>query len=168
MRLEYELTHGSVSALAMKGVRLMGGAKYNLLIVDDDFRQIVLFEELLRELKLPHNCHHVINADFAADFLYKRPPYERAERPDLVLLDLDLPGKHGCDLLREIKLDLKLRSIPVIILSASQKIEDVSTCYREHANAFVRKANDLPGALRLVSAIDQFWLRTAELVRERQ
>lgn len=141
------------------------GAKHSLLIIDDDFSQKALIQRLFKDLGLSHDCYQVVDGDRAIQFLERRPPYEYARRPDLILLDLELPGKHGREVLREIKTNPTLRSIPVLILSSSQRNEDIAACYEQHANAYIRKATDLKGALQVVSAIDQFWLQTAELMK---
>jgi chemotaxis family two-component system response regulator Rcp1 len=142
------------------------GRTCNLLIVDDDFGQAVLVEALLKTLELPHRCHHVTNGALALRFLQKQAPYEGAPRPELILLDLNMPGKNGYEVLREIKSDPNLRSIPVIMLSSSPRSEDVAACYQERANAYIRKADDLGQALQVISSIDTFWLQTVELVVE--
>ena len=82
------------------------------------------------------------------------------------MLDLNLPGRTGCEVLREIKLDPVLRSIPVIIVSTSRNSEDIRACYEQHANAYVHKAEDLGAALQVVAAIDRFWLQTAAIPGE--
>ncbi len=137
-----------------------------LLIVDDDPSQIALIEELLETLKLPHHCHSATTGGDALRFLRKGSPFENAQRPDLILLDLNLPGQRGDEVLREIKADVRLRSIPVIIMSTSDRPEDVHACYDSYANAYVSKSNGLDSALQIVSAIDLFWMQTAELVRD--
>lgn len=134
-----------------------------LLIVDDDLGQVVLIKELLSVLGLSHHLHHVQDGLLALQFLRAEAPYQNAPRPHLILLDLNLPGKHGCEVLQEIKSDPALRSIPVIIMSTSRSSEDIQACYHSHANAFISKAADLDAAIQVVSAIDRFWLQTVEL-----
>jgi len=129
------------------------------LIVDDDLSQLHLVQALLRELNVSHECHYAANGPQALNFLNRRPPFERAPRPDLVLLDLDLPGMNGYQVLQHLKHDPNLRSIPTIILSSSRAIEDVNACYEEHANAFVQKPTDLDESLRVLEGIDRFWSR---------
>jgi len=135
----------------------------NLLVVDDDVGQVILLRNLFKILGLPHECHHVVNGSLALQFLRLQPPYENAPRPQLILLDLNLPGKSGHEVLQEIKLDPVLRSIPVIVLSTSRRTEDIVASYDHHANAFISKPSDLPEAIEVISAIDRFWLETAEL-----
>ena len=135
----------------------------DLLIVDDDVAQLQLLQLLLKELGLPHHCHTVTNGADALDFLRRRPPYESAPRPHLILLDLNLPGKDGCEVLREIKSDPDLRMIPVIIFSQSTSGADVSACYIAKANAYVSKPTDLDSNIRIIEAIERFWLQNAQL-----
>jgi CheY-like chemotaxis protein len=139
------------------------GRTCDLLIVDDDSAQLRLLQLLLKELDLPHHCHSVTNGDAALDFLHRRPPYESAPRPHLILLDLNLPGKSGCDILREIKSDPDLRVIPVIIFSQSRSKADIQACYSEKANAFISKPNDLDSNIKIIEAIEHFWLKSVQL-----
>ncbi len=132
------------------------GRVCRLLIVDDDMGQVTLMKAMLEALGLGHQCEHVPNGVLALDHLRREPP-------DLVLLDFNLPGKNGCEVLAEIKSDPQLRSIPVIMFSTSRSKEDVQACYERHANAYVRKAGSLDEAMRIVKAIDQFWMQTVEL-----
>lgn len=130
---------------------------FDLLIVDDDPSQLHLFENLVIELGLPHRCHYAPNGSRALDFLRKKPPYNDAPTPHLILLDLHMPGISGCEVLRVIKSDVQLRRIPVIMLTTSQATQDVKDCYTEHANAYFSKRPDLQSNLRLLQGIDQFW-----------
>jgi CheY-like chemotaxis protein len=134
---------------------------FDLLIVDDDPAQLKILCTLLRELNLEHRCHYASSGQQALDFLKHKAPFQGAVRPNLILLDLNMPGMDGCEVLRQIKSDPELRTIPVVMLSSSQAIQDVDACYREHANAYVRKPTDLESNLKLLRDIDRFW---AELV----
>ena len=138
-------------------------AEFNLLVVDDDPGQVRLIRALLGHLGLSHRCHCALNGHSALDFLNKKPPFEHAPRPNLVLLDLNMPGMNGCDVLRYVKSDPELRSIPVIVLSTSQAAQDVNACYSEHANAYVYKGPDLESNLNLLRDIDRFWGAAAVL-----
>jgi CheY-like chemotaxis protein len=139
------------------------GRVCDLLVVDDDTAQLQLLQLLLRELDLPHQCHNVTSGDAALDFLHRRHPYESAPRPQLILLDLNLPGKTGCDVLRDIKSDPDLRLIPVIIFSQSRSKSDIQACYTENANAYISKPTDLDGNIKIIEAIEHFWLKNVQL-----
>lgn len=129
----------------------------NLLIVDDDPGQATLIRIVVRELELPHQCHHACNGMEALNYLRREHPFESAERPDLILLDLNMPGMNGCEVLRVIKTDPELQAIPVIVLSSSRSLRDVAACYTAHANAYIHKPMDLEGNMSVVRELDRFW-----------
>lgn len=133
----------------------------NLLIVDDDPKQVRLMETLMQELGLLHRCYHAMSGAQALAFLKRLTPFEDAPRPQLILLDLNMPGMNGYEVLREIKSDPLFRSIPVVMLSCSGALKDVDACYGEHANAYVQKPLDLEGNLQIVREIDRFWADVA-------
>jgi len=135
----------------------------DLLIVDDDIDQAKLFEILLVDLGFDHRCHYAGSGSAAVAFLRKDPPYEDAPRPDLIILDVNMPGLDGCDTLRLIKSDPRLRCIPVVMFSASTNDDDMVRCYKQHANAYVRKPSDLESSLAVVRQIERFWFGTARL-----
>jgi two-component system response regulator len=139
------------------------GRALDLLIVDDDVDQLKLVQTLITELGLQHRCHYAVSGREALDFLNCKSPFEEAPRPDLILLDLNMPGMNGCEVLRQVKSDVKLRSIPVIMLSSSKVLQDVNACYKEHANAFVSKPGDLESTLKLLRNIHRFWSEIALL-----
>lgn len=135
----------------------------DLLIVDDDVGHVELFQVLIRELGLRHRCHHASSGTLALDYLKARSPFEGASRPNLILLDLNMPGLNGCEVLRIIKSDPGLRTIPVIVLSQSRNWSDVNQCYGDRANAYIGKPDDLDSNLRLLQQIDRFWGQIATL-----
>jgi two-component system, chemotaxis family, response regulator Rcp1 len=145
---------------------LMSGAVrrvHHLLIVDDEQAQARLFENLLTELGQPHQCHHAADGPQALDFLRRKGSNRKAPRPELIILDLKMPGMDGVAVLREIKRDPELRAIPVIMLSVSSAYEEFDRCYREYANACIRKPFDYESSVSLVRQIEQFWFHTAQL-----
>jgi CheY-like chemotaxis protein len=95
--------------------------------------------------------------------LRREPPHDDAPRPDLIILDIDMPGEDGCDLLRVMKGDPEFRCIPVIMFSAALNDAEVDRCYTQRANACVRKPDSVDGGLRVVRQIESFWLNTARL-----
>ena len=96
-------------------------------------------------------------------YLKRRDLYKGSVRPDLILLDLNLPNKTGFEILEELKLDAELKSIPIIILTSSEASIDINRCYKLHANAYIVKPNNLAGFRNIVKQIESFWFSIAEL-----
>lgn len=99
----------------------------------------------------------------ALDFLRRRGPYEQAQKPDLIILDLNLPRKDGREVLQEIKNDDNLKRIPVLILTTSQAEQDIRTCYELHANSYFIKPNLFNEFLQIVGKIKDYWLTHVKL-----
>jgi two-component system, chemotaxis family, response regulator Rcp1 len=133
----------------------------DLLIVDDDPIQAYLFEKVLLDLGLEHRCFHAGGGSQALDFVRRKSPFEKAPRPELIILDLNMPDMDGCAVLRELKADGDLRRIPVIMFSATETDEEFARCYNENANACVRKPQDFEGIRQVVREIERFWFHTA-------
>jgi chemotaxis family two-component system response regulator Rcp1 len=134
-----------------------------ILMVEDNPGDVRLTREALREGKVRNVVHAVEDAELALDFLRQRGAYADVPRPDLVLLDLKLPGKSGLELLAEIKADATLRCIPVVILTSSQAEEDIARSYKLHANAYVSKPVGLDNFIHAVKTIENFWLEIVKL-----
>ena len=130
----------------------------DILLVEDNLGDIDLTREALGMGKL-HNSLHVVQDGVAAmDFLRKKGKYVASPRPDLIILDLNLPKKDGRQVLAEIKDDKNLKRIPVVVLTTSQAEEDVLKTYNLHANCFITKPIDFKQFLNVVQAIEEFWL----------
>lgn len=141
---------------------------FEILLVEDNPGDIRLAEEALREGGLPHNLSAVRDGVDAMSFLRRLGVYEGAPRPDLILLDLNLPKKDGREVLAEIKADRRLKLIPVIVLTSSAADEDILRCYDLGANCYVTKPVELDELMHVVQAIKSFWLNVARLpARER-
>jgi len=112
---------------------------------------------------LAGHLYHVRDGASALDFLFRRGAYTEQARPDLVLLDLNLPGLDGREVLRVIKNHSTLRTLPVVVLTTSERDEDVQRAYESGANAYVRKPVGPEGFTRVVSQIEKFWMATALL-----
>ena len=136
-----------------------------ILLVEDNEGDVRLTREALREGHLRNNLHVVGDGERALDFLFRRGDYVGVPRPDLILLDLNLPRKDGREVLQDIKQDEALRHIPVVILSTSQSEQDVARSYRLGANAFVTKPVDIDRFFAVIRSLEQFWLDTARLMR---
>ncbi len=136
---------------------------YEILLVEDDPGNVLLTQEALNEGKYQITIHDVADGVAAMAFLHREPPYAHAARPDLVLLDLNMPGKDGREVLKEIKADPDLRSIPVVILTTSGAEEDVLRSYDLHANAYVQKPLDMDQFVNVIQTFDEFFLSVVRL-----
>jgi CheY-like chemotaxis protein len=136
-----------------------------VLLVEDNVGDVRLTQEALRDAKVRNNLHVVPDGVEAMAFLRREGRYAAVPRPDLVLLDLNLPKKGGLEVLEEIKTDDALQHIPVVILTTSQAEQDIVQSYRRRANAYVTKPVDLGQFLKVVGSIEQFWLEIVKLSR---
>lgn len=143
--------------------RTEGSPPVEILLVEDNAGDYRLTQEALREGKVYNNLHWAKDGVEALDFLRRRGTYGSAPRPDLILLDLNLPKKDGREVLSEIKTDAGLKTIPVVILTTSQAEEDIVRSYHLHANCYVTKPVDLEKFIVVVQSIDRFWLTIATL-----
>jgi len=138
-------------------------AAFRILIVDDSLADAELITILMKNVQHPHEEYVVQDASEAIDFLHQRGKYAKAPRPNLILLDINMPGMSGLELLSRVKQDLYINTIPVIMLSTTNSPEEVRRSYQLHANAFVQKATDLDTAQRLIQSIQGFWMNFAVL-----
>lgn len=138
-------------------------APIELLLVDDDKGDVLITSEALNASKLVHNLHVVSDGEEAVRFLQRSDEFADSPRPDLVILDLNLPRLSGREVLALIKHDDDLRRIPVVILSTSDAEEDVLRGYDLHANAYVTKPVDFEAFTRAVRQIDEFFLTVVRL-----
>ena len=134
-----------------------------ILLVEDNPGDYRLTQEALREGKVYNNLHWAKDGVEALDFLNRRGKHAAAPRPDIILLDLNLPKKDGREVLSEIKGDEDLRAIPVVVLTTSKAEEDVLRSYDLHANCYVTKPVDLDKFIVVVQSIDRFWLTVVTL-----
>lgn len=143
----------------------MNGEKkfVEILMVEDNSDDADLLADALQQEHERARVHVVEDGDAALAFLRRSGQYSSAPRPDLILLDLNLPKKSGHELLAEIKSDADLKRIPVIILTTSSSELDVVSSYNLGANCYITKPLDLDRFTSIVGAIDKFWLRTATL-----
>ena len=129
-----------------------------ILLVEDSPEDALLAREALREAQISTELHHVEDGDDAIAFVRRQDSYGDAPRPDLIILDLNLPGKDGREVLEELKSDEELRRIPVVVLTTSESDGDVVRAYDHHANAYVRKPIDLDRFIQIFRAINDYWL----------
>lgn len=135
----------------------------DILMVEDDPGDVRLTREALKGSKVLHTLNVVEDGVAALDYLRKIGPYAEAIRPDIVLLDLNLPKKDGREVLSAMKQDASLRAIPVVILTTSQDEEDVLRAYNLNANCYVTKPVDFDQFMRIVRTIEDFWLNVVTL-----
>jgi len=140
-----------------------GRSPVEILLVEDNPGDERLTREALREGKVYHNLHWVKDGVEAMAFLRRQGKYADVPRPDIVLLDLNLPKKDGREVLEEIKSDEDLKRIPVVVLTTSKAEEDVLRTYNLHANCYVTKPVDLEKFIVVVRSIDVFWLTVVTL-----
>lgn len=134
-----------------------------VLLVEDSDADARLVELALGEVRVPTRVHRVADGAAALAFLHRHGVFSSAPRPDLVLLDLNLPGIDGREVLRAIKADGVLRRIPVVVFTSSSDADDVRQAYDNHANCFVTKPANVDDFLRVIDQIDEFFLAVVSL-----
>lgn len=139
------------------------GRPVEILLVEDNPGDVRLTIEALKEGKVRNNLSVVKDGVEALAFLRREGPFAGATRPDLILLDLNLPKKDGREVLAEIKEDGALRRIPVVVLTTSKAEEDILRTYDLHANCYITKPVDLEQFISVVRSIDDFWLSVVRL-----
>lgn len=139
-----------------------------ILLVEDNPGDIELTVEALEESKVKNNLHVVTDGQQAIDFVYKKGEYATKPKPDIILLDLNLPKKSGIEVLQQIKEDKDLRRIPVIVLTSSKDEQDVLDTYDLHANAFVQKPLNFNAFTEIVRKIESFWMSIVVLPNDKK
>jgi len=139
----------------------------DILLVEDNPGDVDLTKEALAGAKVLNRLHVAEDGEQALDFLFRRGPYADAPRPDLILLDLNLPKKDGREVLKDIRANEDLTEIPVVILTTSEADEDVARAYRVHANCYITKPVNFTQFLKVIQAIEDFWLTLVKLPKRR-
>ncbi len=134
-----------------------------ILLVDDSPGDVALVEEAFMQWRIGNELKVVEDGEEALQFLRKEGRFKDEHRPDLVLLDLNLPKKSGREVLAAVKADESLRSIPVIVLTTSNAEQDVLKAYELHANCYLTKPIDMEEFIQKIRAIEEFWLMLARL-----
>ena len=135
----------------------------DILLVEDNPGDVRLTREAFKEGKLRNNLHVVMDGEAAMDFLRSQGDYKDAPRPDLVLLDLNLPRMNGREVLTEIKNDPDLKRIPVVVLTTSQDEKDVIESYRHFASSYIVKPVSMEKFISVVASFKQSWLSVVKL-----
>ncbi|MHB8101146.1 MAG: response regulator [Methanosarcina sp.] len=134
-----------------------------ILLVEDNEGDVGLIEEVFEEAKIRNNLHVAEDGEEAMLYLHGEGKFSGSPRPDIILLDLNLPKKDGREVLREIKEDNNLRNIPVVILTTSNAEKDILRAYDLHANAYTNKPLDFDQFINVVESIGNFWLEIVKL-----
>jgi CheY-like chemotaxis protein len=137
-----------------------------VLLIEDSPGDVRLTREAFKDAKVHVNLHVASDGVEAMAFLRREDKYADAPRPDLILLDLNLPKKDGREVLEEIKESPSLKIIPVVVLTTSASEEDILRSYQYHANCYITKPVALDGFLKVVNSIDNFWLSIVKLPHE--
>lgn len=138
-----------------------------ILLVDDNIGDVVLTKEALKGADFTNRVSIARDGFEALDCLRKTGKFANAPTPDLILLDINMPRKNGCEVLEEIRRDERLKLIPVVILTSSEAEDDIRRAYELGANCYVTKPADLDEMVKIVQAIDFFWTTVAKLPRSR-
>ncbi|MBZ2165703.1 response regulator [Methanobacterium spitsbergense] len=139
-----------------------------ILLVEDNEGDVGLVEEVFEDARIRNIIHVAEDGEEAMEFLNKEKKFDNAPTPDLILLDLNLPGKDGREVLEEIKKDNKLKSIPVVVLTTSKAEEDIIKSYDLHANSYITKPVDFDQFIKVVKSIEDFWLEVVKLPNSKE
>ncbi|MBH0781390.1 response regulator [Nocardia bovistercoris] len=143
------------------------GRPIDILLVEDDPGDELMTREAFEDNRIGNTLHVAHDGEEALDFLYKQGPHAEAPRPDLILLDLNLPKYDGRQVLEKIKSDPDLAHIPVVVLTTSSAEEDILRSYKLHANAYVTKPVDLDQFIAAIKQIDDFFVQVVRLPHRR-
>ena len=139
------------------------GRLAEFLLIEDNPGDVRLTKEALKDSKVRNHLNVLGDGFSAMDFLNRKPPYENAPRPDIILLDLNLPKMDGREVLARIKADPDLRRIPVVVITSSEAEQDILKTYDLHVNCYVTKPVDLDQFIKVVQSIETFWLTIVKL-----
>ncbi len=142
------------------------GAPIEILLVEDNPGDVRLTQEAVREAKIRNTLNVVNDGEQAIAYVRRQGEYAERPRPDLILLDLNLPRKDGREVLQDLKSDPDLHRIPVVVLTSSEAEQDILSTYDLYANAYVTKPVDLEQFMHVVSSIQDFWLNIVKLPPE--
>lgn len=141
----------------------MTATPVRILLVEDNPADIRLLREAMKSAKLLCDISVVYDGEAALDFVFQRGEHASAPRPDLILLDLNLPKRNGIEVLSVVKSDARTAALPVVVLTTSDNDEDVVRSYTLHANCYIRKPPTLDDFVRVVHSIDDFWFSVVRL-----
>lgn len=138
-----------------------------LLLIDDDDKDIFLTKRAFKKSETPSRIQVAKDGEEGLALLRREAPFEAAARPDLILLDLNMPRMNGYEFLQIVKADDDLKSIPAIVMTMSQSDVDMMKSYENHANSFISKPLELADFMKVIQAIEDFWFDTVRLPQHR-
>ena len=144
-------------------IRGLNGRPVEILLVEDNEGDFGLVEEVFQEGRINNNLSVAEDGEEAMMFLRNEGQFAKATRPDLILLDLNLPGMDGREVLKEVKEDDDLKKIPVVVLTTSKAEEDILKSYDLHANSYITKPVDFNQFMNVIKSIESFWLEVVKL-----
>jgi chemotaxis family two-component system response regulator Rcp1 len=139
------------------------GEPVDILLVEDNPGDVRLTQEAFAEARINNDLHVVNDGEAALEFIEQRADYADAPRPDLVLLDLNLPKVDGLEVLEQVKNDETLRTIPIVVLTSSEAEEDIVQSYEQHTNAYLTKPIDPGEFVDVIRSFEEFWLTLVQL-----
>ena len=137
--------------------------KVHILLVEDNEGDILLTQEAFEERKIVNKLSVVKNGKDALDFVYKRAKFTQVNRPDIILLDINIPIKSGLEVLKDLKSNESTKSIPIIMLTTSTSQKDIDDAYKNYANSYISKPLDMIDFLEVILKIEDFWLKLVKL-----
>lgn len=137
----------------------------HILLVEDNEGDIALTLDAFEESKVKMEISVTRNGQEALDYLFKKGIYENSKKPDIIILDINIPIFNGHEVLRQIKEDPNLKKIPVIMLTTSSNPKDINLAYENHSNSYVKKPLDMEEFLEAILKIEQFWLQLSTLAK---
>ncbi len=137
-----------------------------ILMVEDSPADVELAKEAFEEGKILNNFHFVTDGEKALDYVYCRNAYSDAVRPDIIILDINLPKVNGLDVLKEIKTNAELKDIPVVMLTTSGNEDDINMSYRNYANSYIKKPIGLNKFIHALAVFEEFWFQIVKLPRK--
>jgi len=135
----------------------------HILLVEDNEGDILLTQEAFEECKVKTDISVARNGKEALDFLFKRVSFANAKKPDLILMDINIPIFNGHEVLRQIKADANLKKIPVIMLTTSSNQKDLNEAYENHCNSYIKKPLKMSEFIDAILKIEEFWLHLTTL-----
>ncbi len=144
-------------------IGLQGARAAEVLLAEDNEDDVVLTREGFEASRFAVNLHHVVNGELCLKFLRKQAPYEDVPTPDLVLLDLNMPVMNGLEVLEEICRDPGLASVPIVVLTTSERADDISEAYRLRVSSYITKPVDFNKFLEVIQELGKYWLTVVVL-----